>query len=170
MGPRPPPPLLNAPSGLAFDSKGNLYIADTGNNVIRKITGTTITTVAGIQGQGGGYGGDLGPATSANLYGPTAVALDSAGNLYIADNGNSLIRKVDIKTNIITSYLGSGATDKRLRHPNGLWFDASGALYIADSGQPARGQIRRADAEQFRRQPHRGLLRRWRPGDQGSIE
>ena len=125
--------LLNAPSGLAFDSAGNLYIADTGNNVIRKITGTTITTVAGISGQGGGYGGDLGPATSANLYGPTAVAFDSADNMYIADNGSSLIRKVDIKTNIITSYLGSGATDQRLRNPNGLWFDASGALYIADS-------------------------------------
>ena len=125
--------LLSSPAGLAFDSKGNLYIADTGNNVIRKITGTTIATVAGIQGQGGGYGGDLGPATSANLYGPTAVAFDSADNMYIADNGSSLIRKVDIKTNIITSYLGSGATDQRLRNPNGLWFDASGALYIADS-------------------------------------
>jgi uncharacterized protein (TIGR03437 family) len=124
---------LNSPSGLAFDSSGNLYIADTGNNVIRKITSGTITTVVGIQGQGGGYGGDSGPATSANLNGPTAVALDSVGNLYIADNGNSLIRKVDIKTGIITSYLGSGATDKRLDHPNGLWFDASGALYIADS-------------------------------------
>jgi uncharacterized protein (TIGR03437 family) len=124
---------LSSPSGLAFDSAGNLYIADTGNNVIRKIAGSTITTVAGIQGQGAGYGGDSGPATSANLSGPTAIAFDSAGNFYIADNGNSLIRRVDIKTGIITSYLGSGATDKRLDHPNGLWFDAGGALYIADS-------------------------------------
>jgi uncharacterized protein (TIGR03437 family) len=124
---------FSSPSGLGLDSKDNLYIADTGNNVIRKITGTTITTVAGIGGQGPGYGGDLGPATSANLSGPTAVALDSQGNLFIADNGNSLIRKVDT-TGFINSYLGSGATNQRLTAPNGLWFDASGALYIADSG------------------------------------
>jgi uncharacterized protein (TIGR03437 family) len=129
--------LLNAPSGLAFDSKGNLYIADTGNNVIRKITGTTISTVAGIQGQGGGYGGDLGAATSANLNGPTAIAFDAAGNYYIADSGNSLIRKVDT-AGIITSYVGSSGgslgTAGKLSAPNGLLFDATGALYISDSG------------------------------------
>jgi len=124
---------LNAPSGLAFDSKDNLYIADTGNNVIRKISGTTITTVAGDHGQSAGYGGDLGAATSAILNAPTAVALDAAGNLYIADTGNSLIRKVDTNQ-IITSYLGAQATSGRLANPNGLWFDASGALYIGDSG------------------------------------
>ncbi|MCX6632346.1 MAG: SMP-30/gluconolactonase/LRE family protein [Candidatus Solibacter sp.] len=124
---------LNAPAGLAFDSKDNLYIADTGNSVIRKITGSTITTVAGDYGRALPYGGDGGLATAAFLDGPTAAVLDSAGNLYIADTGNSLIRKVDDKTQIITSYLGSGVTDKRLDHPNGLWFDASGALYIADS-------------------------------------
>ncbi len=88
---------LNAPSGLAFDSSDNLYIADTANNVIRKITGTTVTTVAGDNGVGPGYGGDGGAATSANLNGPTAVALDAQGNLYIADTGNSLIRKVDVQ-------------------------------------------------------------------------
>ena len=106
---------LNAPSGLAFDSAGNLYIADTGNNVIRKITGGNITTVAGQAGQGGGYGGDGGAATSANLNGPTAVAVDSAGNLYIADTGNNLIRRVDTTTSIITSVRRrTGSTDKRL--------------------------------------------------------
>jgi uncharacterized protein (TIGR03437 family) len=125
---------LRYPTGLAFDSTGNLYIADTGNNVIRKITSGTITTVAGDNGQSAGDAGDFGAATSAILNGPTAIAFDSAGNFYIADNGNSRIRKVDIKTNIITPFLGSGATDKRLNSPNGLWFDASGALYIADSG------------------------------------
>ena len=127
---------LSSPGGLAFDSSGNLYIADTGNNVIRKISGSTITTVAGIQAQGPNYGGDGGLATVANLWGPTAIAFDSAGNYYIADNGNSRIRKVDT-AGIITTFVGaSGGTSGtagRLDHPNGLRFDASGALYIADS-------------------------------------
>ena len=125
---------LNAPSGLAFDSAGTLYIADSGNNVIRKVSGSTISLVAGIYNQGGGYGGDGAAATSANLNVPTAVAVDAAGNLYIADTNNNLIRKIDAKTQIITSFLGSGATDKRIDHPNGIWFDASGALYVANSG------------------------------------
>ena len=127
---------VSSPGGLAFDSSGNLYIADTGNQVIRKIGGGTITTVAGIQGQGPAYGGDLGAATVANLNTPTAIAFDAAGNYYIADNGNSLIRKVDT-SGIITTYVGaSGGTSGtagRLDHPNGVWFAASGALYIADS-------------------------------------
>src|ERR1017187_8922736 len=128
---------LSSPGGLVFDASGNLYIADTGNNVIRKISGSTITTVAGNQAQGPNYGGDLGPANGANLWGPTAVAFDSAGNYYIADNGNSLIRKVDT-SGIITTYVGaSGGTNGtagKLSAPNGLWLDPSGALYIADSG------------------------------------
>ena len=128
--------LLSSPSGLAFDSKGNLYIADTGNNVIRKITGTLISTVAGIQGQGGGYGGDLGPATSANLNQPTEIAFDSTGNYYIADNVSNLIRRVDTSGNINTYVGGTGGTlgtANKLSAPNGLWLDASGALYIVDS-------------------------------------
>ncbi len=128
---------FSSPSGLAFDSKDNLYIADTGNNVIRKITGTTITTVAGQFGQGVQYGGDGGPATSANLAGPTAIAVDAQGNLYIADTGNNLIRRVDAGSGIITTYVGGTGgtlgTSGKLSAPNGLWFDSSGALYIADS-------------------------------------
>ena len=127
---------LSSPGGLAFDASGNLYIADTGNNVIRKISGTTITTVAGVQGQGPAYGGDLGAATVANLWGPTAIAFDSAGNYYIADNGNSRIRKVDT-AGIITTFVGASGgttgTAGKLSAPNGVWVDASGALYIADS-------------------------------------
>jgi uncharacterized protein (TIGR03437 family) len=127
---------LFSPSGLAFDSSGNLYIADTGNNVIRKITGTTISTVAGNHGQTAGNAGDNGLATSAVLNAPTAVVFDTAGNYYIADNGNSVIRRVDT-TGIITTYVGgsggTSGTSGSLDHPNGLWFDAGGALLIADS-------------------------------------
>ncbi|MGD0771575.1 MAG: SMP-30/gluconolactonase/LRE family protein [Candidatus Solibacter sp.] len=128
---------LSSPSALAFDSSGNLYIADTGNNVIRKISGTTISTVVGIQGQGGAYGGDLGPATSANLNQPTDIVFDSAGNYYISDNANARIRRVDTSGNI-TTYVGAtggtNGTSGKLNAPNGLGFDAGGALYIADSG------------------------------------
>jgi uncharacterized protein (TIGR03437 family) len=127
---------FSLPGGLAFDSTGNLYIADTGNNVVRKISGGNITTVAGNQGQGPNYGGDGGVATVANLWSPTAIAFDSAGNYYIADNGNSRIRKVDT-AGIITTFVGASGgasgTAGKLDHPNGLSFDASGALYIADS-------------------------------------
>ncbi len=130
---------LNRPSALAFDSSGNLYIADTGNNVIRKITGTTISTFAGTQGLGPGYGGDNGQANVAILSSPTGIAFDAAGNLYIADNGNNSIRKVDT-TGVITTYLGAGATQGKLDHPNGIAFDSTGALYIADSNHSRIGK------------------------------
>ena len=129
--------LLNLPGGIAFDPSGNLYIADTGNHAIRKISGGNITTVAGMITQPG-YGGDLGPATSANLIGPTAVAFDAKGNYYISDTGNNLIRWVNITTGIINTYVGasggSTGTAGKLSSPNGLAFDVFGALYIADSG------------------------------------
>jgi len=163
-----PPPRVERPSGLAFDSSGNLYIADTANNVIRKITGTTITPSPASR-TGSGYGGDLGAATSANLSGPTAIAFDSAGNYYIADNGNSLIRKVDTR-GIITSYLGSGATDKRLNYPNGLGVRCQRRAVCRRLRQQSPGQVRLPNAEQFRRHRSRGFLRRWRSGGQGSIE
>jgi len=123
---------LNTPSGVALDSSGNLYIADSVNNVIRKVTGGTITTIAGDPTQGAGYAGDTGLANVAVLNNPTGVIVDSAGNYYIADNGNSLIRKVDTG-GVITSYLGAGATQGRLNHPNAFAFGAGSALYISDS-------------------------------------
>ena len=85
---------LNHPSGLAFDSGGNLYIADTNNYEIRKVSGGTITTVAGNNGGGANYAGDLGLATSASLWDPPGVVVDSAGNIYIADAYNNVIRVV----------------------------------------------------------------------------
>ncbi len=83
---------FSSPAGLALDSKGNLYIADSANNRIRMISGSTITTVAGNG--TAGSAGDKAAATSANLYTPTGVAVDSSGNLYIADSVNNVIRKV----------------------------------------------------------------------------
>ena len=74
---------MNGPIGVAVDSAGNLYIADTGNNRIRKVSNGVITTVAGNGTPG--FSGDNGPATSAQLNDPYGVAVDSAGNLYIAD-------------------------------------------------------------------------------------
>ena len=95
---------LNSASGLAVDSDGNLYFADTNNNVIRKVSGGVITTVAGNGTSG--YSGDNGPATSAQLNSPYGLALDSAGNLYIADTNNNVIRK--LAGGVITTVAGGG--------------------------------------------------------------
>ena len=140
---------LNQPNSIRFDRVGNMYIADWLNNVIRKIDRSgTITTVAG-NGYGsttpgiGGYAGDGGPATAAELNGPVDVAFDDGGNMYITDQGNSMIRKVD-PTGIITRVAGTGtlgyngdgipATAAQINHPGGIVFDTVGDLYIADEG------------------------------------
>ncbi len=88
---------LNLPTGVAVDATGNLFIADYYNNVIRKVgTNGIITTVAGYRGgiRPGGYSGDGGAATNAELYGPSGVAVDTTDNLFIADEGNQRIRKL----------------------------------------------------------------------------
>ncbi len=133
--------LLNLPTGLAVDAAGNIYVADTQNHRIRKITTDgKIATIAGT-GQPNMTGdGDL--ATNAALNFPEAVALDSAGNLYISDTLNQRIRKVS-SAGIITTYVGSGtqgfrgdggaATAAQLNYPRGLYLDASGVLYFVDS-------------------------------------
>src|SRR5439155_1431400 len=121
---------------------GNLYIADITNNRIRKVTsGGTISTYAGSGSSG--FSGDGGPATAAQLNVPVGVALDPAGNLYIADQGNSRIRKVTPGGTISTyagtdtpGFSGDGgpATAAQLNVPVGVAVDPAGNLYIADSG------------------------------------
>jgi len=133
---------LNTPTSVAFDGAGNLYIADQGNNVIRKVTAATgrITTVAGggTAASGPDGLGDGGPATNALLNGPYDVAVDGAGNLFIADSFNGLIRRVDASSGNITVAAGAG-----LHSPTGVAVDTAGNLYVADSGNSI---IRRIDA------------------------
>jgi RHS repeat-associated protein len=126
--------------GVVVDAAGNIYIADTGNYCIRKVdTNGIITTVAGDGTQS--YSGDGGPATQAKLYNPHGVAVDTAGNIYIADPGNHCIRKVDTSGTITTvagdgtqGYSGDGgpAAQAKLYNPLGVAVDASGNIYIAD--------------------------------------
>jgi trimeric autotransporter adhesin len=129
---------LYFPTGVAVDSAGNLYIADTDNNRIRKVSNGVIATVAG---NGlAGFSGDNGAATSARLASPQGVTVDSAGNLYIADAANNRIRKVS--NGVIATVAGNGlagfsgdngpAISARLGTPIGIAVDLAGNLYIAD--------------------------------------
>ncbi len=133
---------FHGPTGLAIDGADNLYVADTDNNAIRQISRDgTIKTVAG-NGQRG-YGGDDRPGTDAFLNGPEGVAVDRAGNLYIADTFNHRIRKVT-PDGKITTFAGNGfpgfsgdnnpATETTLQLPIDVAVDGEGRVYIADLG------------------------------------
>jgi large repetitive protein len=135
---------LFLPTGAAMDGAGNFYIADSFNNVVREVSASgTITTIAGKQSAGAGYSGDKGAATSAQLNQPAGLAVDGAGNLYIADSKNNVIRAVNLSTGIITTVAGTGtsnytgdgglATAAQLDYPTGVAVDGSGNLYISDS-------------------------------------
>ena len=142
---------LNGPAGVAPDGAGNLYIADTSNQRIRKVDSAgVITTVAGSS-TTGAFGGDGGAATAARLNTPAGVALDGAGNLYIADTLSDRIRKVD-SAGVITTVAGTGtagfsgdggaATAAQLNTPEGVAPDGAGNLYIADKNNH---RIRKVD-------------------------
>ena len=132
---------LNSPSAIAVDSAGNLYIADTQNNVIRKVSGNVITTIAGTG--TAGFSGDGGPAVKAELNLPRGVAVDAAGNVYIADTYNWRIRVVTpagiiytIAGRALNGYSGDGgpATLARLNFPDSVTLGPNGVLYVADTG------------------------------------
>lgn len=132
---------LSFPGALAVDPSGFLYIADTGNQRVRKVVNGTINTVVGNGSTG--YSGDGSSAVNATLNAPAGLAIDSSGNLYISDYSNNVVRKVTVGGIISTvagngsqGYSGDGglATSAQLNGPLGLALDASGNLYIADSG------------------------------------
>ena len=131
---------LSIPEAVVFDAAGNLYIADWNNHVIRKVnTAGIITTVAGTVTHG--FSGDGGPATAAQLNGPSAVAFDAHNNLYIADYYNNRVRMVNT-AGIITTLVGTGAqgfsgdggqaTTAQIYWPSGIDFDAAGNLFVLD--------------------------------------
>ncbi len=144
---------LAAPAGVATDGGGNLFIADESNHRVRKLTVATgvLTTIAGTG--AAGAAGDNGPATAAQLNRPRAVALDAAGNVFIADFSNHKIRKIDIATGLMTTVAGIGtpgaagdggpATAAQLSGPAGVAVDGSGNVYIADS---ANNRVRKIAA------------------------
>ncbi len=138
---------FNSPSGVAVDSANNVYVADMGNQEIRKIsipsgaTSETVTTLAGT----GTVGHADGPGASATFANPTGIAVDSAGNVYVADEGNNTIREIT-PAGVVSTIAGTGQTPRIVGHadgpgasaqfnqPEGIAVDSAGNLYVADSG------------------------------------
>lgn len=142
---------LDFPGGLAVDEAGNIYISDTHDNQVRKVSPSGVITAFAGSGEHA-FGGDGGPAALAALDFPAGLAFDRAGNLYIADQHNNRIRRVD-RSGVITTVAGSSnefgfagdggpAINARLDYPSDVAFDAGGNLYIADS---FNNRVRRVD-------------------------
>jgi sugar lactone lactonase YvrE len=140
---------LAHPSGVSVDTSGNVYIADTENCRVRKLTGTTISTFAGTS-QMCGYNADNIQANAAYLFSPLGVFVDgTASNVYIADTRNHRIRKVSISTGVITTVAGNGtagygegaANGAVISSPAGVVADNAGNFYIADTGNSRVRQV-----------------------------
>jgi sugar lactone lactonase YvrE len=139
------PASFNTPSGLALDTEGNLYIADTGNNRVRKVTTEgVVSTIAG----NGSAGYADGPAASAEFNGPIGVAVDEHNNVYVADTYNDRIRKIS-SDGVVTTVAGSAgpgyrdgaATTAQFDTPCGIAIKADGTLIVADTGNGKLRQI-----------------------------
>ena len=136
---------LSNPSGVAVDPHGDVLIADTNNNVVRIVVPSgIISTFAGSH--NAGFSGDGGPATVGDLDAPTAIASDSAGNVYVTDSVNNLVRKINavqqcttpvsgtpVCGNFLSTSIGIGSTGGSLNHPNGLAIDPSFNIYVSDT-------------------------------------
>jgi YD repeat-containing protein len=136
--------LLSFPGGLTVDGQGNLFIGDSGDNMVREVPASTgvINAVAGTG--TGDYSGDGGPATAADVNSPAGVAVDGVGDLFIGDTSNSRVREVAGSTGIIATVAGNGnccssgdggaATQAAILYPEGVARDGQGDLFIADFG------------------------------------
>ncbi len=161
---------LYFPNGIAVDGLGNLYIADSSNDRIRKISNGVITTVAGNGTRG--FSGDSGPATSASLHFPNGIAVDGLGNLYIADTSNDRIRK--ISNGVIATVAGDGlngfvdsgpATNATVQSPRGVAVDGGQYLHCGPLAHPQG--LERRDRYRGRKCPSKFpsfVARRQRPG------
>ncbi len=139
--------LFNEPQGVALDVAGNIYVGDTGNQMIRMVTAAgVVTTVAG---SAGNYGSVDATGASAQFWGPQGIAVDSATNMYVADSFNNAIRKIT-SAGVVTTYAGTNAaaggadgtgTAARFTFPQGVAVDGSGNVYVADSGNGAIRKI-----------------------------
>ena len=134
--------LFNDPAGMAVDKDGNVYVADQGNHLIRRITpGGVVNTIAGSAGQAGST--DDTDTTTALLNNPYGMAVDEDGNVYVADQGNHLIRRITPE-GVVSTIAGSaghaGSTDgtdtttAQFKWPSGVAVDKDGNVYVADQG------------------------------------